>query len=88
MASPKKTKKTSEKKIVVEEIQLDTIAIDEPKKVIPKTPHFHREENEMNWNDTPKKNKDSYDPDDFEEGEDEEGEDEEGEESETFFREK
>ena len=83
MASPKKTKKTSEKKIVVEEIQLDTIAIDEPKKVIPKTPHFHREENEMNWNDTPKKNKDSYDPDDFEEGEDEEGE-----ESETFFREK
>jgi hypothetical protein len=87
MPSPKKTKKT-ETKNVVEEVQLDAITVDEPKKVVQKTPHFHREENEMNWDDTPKKQKNTYDSDDFDGEEEESGDENEEEEDETFFREK
>ncbi|MBP6921613.1 hypothetical protein KBB89_03675, partial [Candidatus Gracilibacteria bacterium] len=80
----KKTKKT-DKPNIIEEVQLDTIVVDEPKKIIPRTPNF-RDEEDMSWN-TSKKNKNAYDDGGFEEDTEEEEEEEE-EESETFFREK
>lgn len=88
MPSPKKTKQ-SDKKNIVEEVQLDNIVVDEPKKIIPRTPTF-QDEDDMGWDESPKKNKNSYDDDDFDGDikETEEEEEEENEEGETFFREK
>lgn len=88
MPSPKKTKQ-SDKKNIVEEVSLDNIVVDEPKKIIPRTPTFHDEE-DMDWGDSVKKNKNSYDDDEFDDDvkEKEEEEEEESEDGEPFFREK
>lgn len=88
MPSPKKSKNPVDKKIV-EEVSLDTIMVDEPKKQIPRTPTFH-DEDDMGWDEGPKKNKNSYDEDDFDGDikETEEEEEEEIEDGEPFFREK
>jgi hypothetical protein len=43
MSSPKKTKQ-SDKKNRVEEVQLDNLVVDEPKKIIPRTPTFQDED--------------------------------------------
>lgn len=84
-----KTKKTSAQKNVVEEVKLDAIMVDEPKKT-PRTPLFREEEGDGdNWQDVPKKHASSYDEDGDEGGEEEEKEVfEEIEEDEVFFREK
>jgi hypothetical protein len=88
----KKTKKDTTKKNVVEEVQLDALIINEPKKSAPRTPLFHSEDGEENnWQDVPKKHDASYDDDldlDREEEKEEIEEIEEIEEDEVFFREK
>lgn len=87
MPSPKKTKTPTDKKNIVEEVNLDSIVVDEPKKIIPRTPTF-KDEDDMGWGDSPKKNKDAYDDDGFDNEAKEEAEEEESEEDEPFFREK
>lgn len=89
MPSPKRTKTPTDKKNIVEEVNLDNIVVEEPKKQIPRTPTF-QDEDDMGWSDAPKKNKD-YDDEGFDHGMKDETEEEEEEEEEsepTFFREK
>jgi hypothetical protein len=86
MASPKKHKSTS--KNVVEEIQLDALIVDEPKKPAPRTPLYKEEDgDEGNWHDIPKKNNPGYDGEE-DELENDDKDVEETEEDEVFFREK
>jgi hypothetical protein len=88
MSSPKKTKQ-SDKKNRVEEVQLDNLVVDEPKKIIPRTPTF-QDEDDMWWDEGPKKNKNSYDDEDgFDtDSKEEDDADEEAEDNDVFFAEK
>ncbi|MCB9806491.1 hypothetical protein H6768_01045 [Candidatus Peribacteria bacterium] len=95
MPSIKKNKKSSEPKNAAEEIKLDAIISEEPKnedskKVIPRTPHFEEEDEDMGWMDTGnKKHKNSYDESDDDMDDLNEDDSEEMDESdEIFFREK
>lgn len=92
MPSPKKSKKPSSEKSVVEEIKLDSFIVDTPKKVPSKPKLFRKEEEdsgeENNWQDVPKKNAPSYDEDGEETSIDDKEIFEEVEEDEVFLREK